>query len=113
MKQVLLLLAGIGMALTSLGQTDSTEQQSDTIRIGNMIIIKKRSKDGDNDEETRTYRRRSHKPSNISTNWGIVDLGFANYIDDTEYGTGEAATFAPGMVKDDFKLRTGKSTNVN
>jgi hypothetical protein len=113
MKQVLLLLAGIGMALTSLGQTDSTEQKSDTIRIGNMIIIKKRGNNSDSDEEARTYRRRHHKPSNISTNWGIVDLGFANYIDDTEYGTGEAAAFAPGMVKDDFKLRTGKSTNVN
>jgi hypothetical protein len=116
MKQVLLLLAGIGMALTSLGQTDSTEQKSDTIRIGNMIIIKKRGagdNDNDRDEEARRYRRRNYKPSNISTNWGIVDLGFGNYIDDTQYGTGEAATFAPGLAKDDFKLRPGKSTNVN
>src|SRR5690348_6107414 len=103
MKQVLLLLAGIGMALTSLGQTDSTEQKSDTIRIGNMIIIKKRGgneSDEDRDEEARRYRRRNYKPSNISTNWGIVDLGFANYIDDTQYGTGEAQLFAPGLAKD-------------
>jgi hypothetical protein len=115
MKQVLIILAGIGMALNALGQTDSTDQRSDTIRIGNMIIIKKggRNNDGDNDNEARTYRRRHYKPSNISTNWGIVDLGFANYIDDTKYGTGEAQLFAPGLIKDDFKLRPGKSTNVN
>lgn len=115
MKQVLLLLAGIGMALTSLAQADSTQQRSDTIRIGNMIIIKKHGGDNDNDkdEEAKTYRRRHYKPSNISTNWGIVDLGFAGYIDDTEYDLGEAQAFAPGLVKDDFKLRPGKTTNVN
>src|ERR1700754_377091 len=116
MKQVLILLAGIGMALTSLGQTDSTEQRNDTIRIGNMIIIKDRSKQKDrdyDDEDRRMRRRRSYKPSNISTNWGIVDLGFANYIDETSYGSGEAQIFAPGLEKADFKLRPGKSTNVN
>ena len=113
MKQVLILLAGIGMALTGLGQTDSTEQQTDTIRIGNMIIIKKPGNNSHNDDEARIYRRRHYKPSNISTNWGIVDIGFANYSDQTNYGTGEAAGFAPGLGKDDFKLRPGKSTNVN
>lgn len=115
MKQVLILLAGIGMAITAMGQTDSTEQKEDTIRIGNMIIIKKpgRNSDDNNNREARTYRRRNYKPSNVSTNWGIVDLGFANYDDQTIYGAGEAQTFAPDMVKDDFKLRPGKSTNVN
>lgn len=113
MKQVILLVAGISMALASLAQTDSTEKQSDTIRIGNMIIIKKHDSDGDREDRAETYRRHTYKRSNISTNWGIVDLGFGNYIDDTKYGTGEAATFAPGMGKDDFKLRAGKSTNIN
>src|SRR5688572_7542414 len=104
MKQVIIFLAGIGMALTGQAQSDTTAPKADTIRIGNMIIIKKGGKNSDEDEEARTYRRRHHKPSNISTNWGIVDLGFANYIDDTEYGTGEAQLFAPGLAKDDFKL---------
>jgi len=116
MKQVLILLAGIGMAITAMGQTDSTEQKADTIRIGNMIIIKKPGRnndDDDRDKEARIHRRRNYKPSNISTNWGIVDLGFANYDDQTNYGGPEASAFAPGLVKDDFKLRPGKSTNVN
>lgn len=115
MKQVFILLAGIGMAFNGLGQTDSTEQNADTIRIGNMIIIKKpgSNNDNDHDEEARTYRRRHARSENISTNWGILDLGFANYNDQTNYGTGEAQAFAPGMEKEDFKLRTGKSSNVN
>lgn len=113
MKQVIILLAGIGMALTGMSQTDSTEQKVDTIRIGNMIIIKKGGDRNDNDNEAKTYRRRNYKPSNISTNWGIVDLGFANYDDQTDYMGDAAQDFAPGMGKDDFKLRPGKSTNVN
>lgn len=115
MKQVLILLAGIGMATTAMGQTDSTEQKADTIRIGNMIIIKKpgRNNDDDTNKEARIHRRRNYKPSNVSTNWGIVDLGFANYDDQTIYGVGEAQDFATNMGKDDFKLRPGKSTNVN
>ena len=113
MKQVLILLAGIGMAITAMGQTDSTEQKADTIRIGNMIIIKKPGRNDDNDKEARTYRRRNYKPSNVSTNWGIVDLGFANYDDQTNYGGPEASEFAPGMVKSDFKLNPNKSSNVN
>lgn len=120
MKRITILLAGICMALTGLAQDDSTKVETDTIRVGNMIIIKRR---GQNDpperayrndrHEARTYRRNNYKPKNIETNWGIVDIGFANYRDKTEYGTGEAALFAPGLVKDDFKLIPGKSSNVS
>jgi hypothetical protein len=113
MKQVILLLTGISIAFTSLAQTDSTDQQSDTIRIGNMVIIKKHDRDRDYDSDRSGTRRYTYRRSNISTNWGIVDLGFGNYVDNTDYGTGEAASFAPGMDKDDFKLRPGKSTNIN
>jgi hypothetical protein len=110
MKQVIILLTGISMSLTGLAQTDSTEtEKSDTIRIGGMIIIKKRSRDKDKDTDAKTDERKGKK-SNISTNWWIVDLGFANYTDNTNY---PLTTFAPGLDKDDFKLRTGKSVNVN
>ncbi len=108
MKQVIILLIGISMSLTGLAQTDSTEtEKSDTIRVGGMIIIKKHSRD--KDTEVKTYHRKAKNP-NISTNWWIVDLGFANYTDNTNY---PLTTFAPGLGKDDFKLRTGKSVNVN
>lgn len=117
MKQVIILLAGICMSLTGLAQTDSTAQQGDTIRVGGMIIIKRQGHNRDRDSTARTYHRRVEKPSRISTNWWIVDLGFANYNDKTDYKSADiqnpATGFAPGLSKDNFKLRAGKSVNVN
>jgi hypothetical protein len=116
MKQVIILLTGICMSLTGLAQTDSSApQQNDTIRVGGMIIIKKQkgNKNEDGDKEAKTYRRNSGKSSRISTNWIILDLGFTNYNDQTNYSGAAAQAFAPGLDKDDFKLRTGKSVNVN
>jgi hypothetical protein len=109
------------MCLTGLAQTDSTakrnENENDTIRVGGMIIIKKRKayNDGDSTNEAKTYHRNS-KPSRVSTNWWIVDIGFANYNDQTDYKSSAIQGpdgFAPGLGKDQFKLRTGKSVNVN
>lgn len=120
MKQVLVLVAGICMYLTGLAQSDSTASgQSDTIRVGGMIIIKKHKGNTCNDDnnQAKTYRRKSDKSSRISTNWLIVDLGFANYNDQTDYKSAAIQDintgFAPGLGKDHFKLRTGKSVNVN
>ena len=52
MKRIAILLTGICFALTATAQTDTSKaEQSDTIRIGSMIIIKRgdsQSK-GDND----------------------------------------------------------------
>jgi cytochrome c-type biogenesis protein CcmE len=122
MKQVITLLAGISMCLTGLAQTDSTrtdstETESDTIRVGGMIIIKKHDRDKNNKSvEVKTYHRKGNS-SRISTNWWIVDLGFNNYTDNTDYTSASMQNpvtgFAPGLDKDDFKLRTGKSINVN
>src|SRR5450432_63200 len=53
------------------------------------------------------------KPSNLSTNWLVVDLGFANYTDNTNYAGGAAQNFAPGGTSDWFKLKNNKSVDVN
>ena len=108
MKQGITLLAGIIMFTTGMAQTDSTKKESDTIKVGGMIITKEG--DGDKNVEIEVKVHHRSKPSNISTNWFIVDLGFANYTDNTGYPVND---FAPGLDKDDFKLRTGKSVNVN
>lgn len=118
MKRMLTLLAGIGMACTAMAQTDSTQApKSDTIRIGKMIIVRSGGANGsakeDNDRErTRIYRRK-YKPSNISTNWLILDLGFTNFNDQTNYSSVEAQAFAPLSNEDWFKLKAVKSSNVN
>lgn len=51
------------------------------------------------------------------TIWWIVDLGFANYKDNTNYtNTGSYLVNRPGypaLDKNDFKLKAGKRVNVN
>lgn len=115
MKTILLALVALGGAITTFAQTDTTgtaNNKADTIKIGGMIIIRKPgSKEISRDSTYTTHRRK--QLSNVSTNWFIVDLGFVNYNDKTNYASAAAQQFAPGSNKDWFNLRTGKSVNVN
>lgn len=114
MKRHVLALFATGLALTSFAQTDSTAQKSDTIRIGGMIIIKKPGQKGNENREVIISNRR-RSTSNVSTNWWIVDLGFANWKDETNYAQARQSGFVTSDVtsKDNLKLRSGKSVNVN
>ena len=111
---------------TSAAKSNTTklpEEKNDTIRIGNIVIIK----NGGNHVESNSRntkinmgRNRHKKLSNISTNWGIIDFGFANYSDKTNYA---AATANQSLVNapnsnfplgaSDFKLKANKSIDVN
>jgi hypothetical protein len=116
MHKLYVLLAGVCMATGTMAQTDTTKPapHSDTVRVGNLIIIKNgpRREEG-NDTLHVSYHHRHHKSENVSTNWGIVDLGFSNYTDKTNYAGAGAQAFAPGSNGDWFSLRYGKSVNVN
>jgi hypothetical protein len=129
MKKFTLLMAIVLTGLYSNAQTEVTVvadttnpvAKSDTIRIGNILIIKKGDKNSPAAErETNiTMGRREAKKTNskVSTNWGVIDIGFSNYIDETDYAnTGSYLVNRPGSPafgKGDFKLRTGKSVNLN
>ena len=116
MKTFVLAALLTGITLTSFAQTDTTATPaSDTIRIGGMIIIKKPGKDGNESREVIISNRRRTRLSNLSTNWWIVDLGFANYKDETNYPAAQQSGFVTSSIgsKDQLKLRTGKSVNVN
>lgn len=112
-------MSGICFALSGLAQTDTTvtRQEGDTIKVGNMIIIRKGGSkgDGNNNNEPRIHRRKNnYRSSNLSTNWGIVDIGFANFRDETNYAAAQSAGFLdPKVGADQFDLRGGKSVNVN
>jgi hypothetical protein len=106
--------------MTGFAQTDSTRRQKpDTIKIGGMVIIREAGSDNDTlkkkDRGIRFGSRRTHdKPSNISTNWWILDLGFSNFSDKTNYAAAQASGFTgPGVGEDQFELRAGKSRSVN
>jgi hypothetical protein len=122
-----LLVAGMGFA-----QTDTTSKNVDTVKVGNFIIIKKKNsgnttsaEDNSNNNRRSGYEyrieRKPRRRSNISTNWWILDLGFANMRDKTDYAAANAAggfykTIRPanGAVdQNSNKLITGKSSNVN
>jgi hypothetical protein len=120
MKRLLLATIALSGAMACFAQ-DSTgtekeksvnEEKVDTIRVGGMVIIKKKGEGdhGHNNVVIVDHHRR--KPSNISTNWIILDLGFANVNDNTNYASAEAQAFAPGITKENLKLKS-KSNNVN
>ncbi len=123
MKKLTLLLATVIFCASAFAQTDTTfkPKKSDTMRIGNIVIIKRGGKRSGTDSSgtTITMGRSydSKKKSRVTTNWGVVDLGFSNYSDKTDYTT--AGNYlvnrpgAPAFSKDDFKLNNGKSINVN
>ncbi|HAO47205.1 MAG TPA: outer membrane beta-barrel protein [Ferruginibacter sp.] len=115
MKRLTLLLAAGFLCLTV-----SAQKPKDTIRIGGMVIVKEGKTNGSKDKGVKVQRDYSPKKlRNVSTNWGIVDLGFSNYEDKTNYGAAGIGGYLvnrpgyPALGKSDFKLRTGKSINVN
>lgn len=116
MKKLILLLATAAICLNLTAQDEPGKKETDTIRVGGMIIVKKGKNDG-GVSITRKSDEKKRKKTNISTNWGVVDIGFANYNDNTNYATaGNYLVNRPGfpnLDKNDFKLRTGKSVNVN
>lgn len=117
MKKIWTLGLALSFALLGFSQTDSTVKKTntekvDTIKIGSIIIINKEGKDDDIAIKIGA-RKTTYKPSNLRTNWWIVDLGFANYNDQTNYASTSVQQFAPGSNEDWFNLKNGKSTNVN
>ena len=128
MKRLAYLLAIVWVAGTGFAQTDTTGKNTDTVRVGNFIIIKK-NKDNSVSEDDKSRRnnnfdfkieRRPRRRSNVSTNWWIMDIGFANMRDNTNYASAAAGSYfktlrtADGPVtQNSYKLITGKSSNVN
>ena len=120
MKRIFTLVVILCTALSGFSQVDTTGQnESDTIKVGGMIIIRK---PGGQREIVRTkkekdsiiHRRNYSKPANVSTNWWILDLGFSNYNDKSDYVNSMASGFTgAGVNEETMKVKTFKSRNVN
>jgi len=121
MKRIFTLCAALCTMMTCFSQTDTTGTKNnppayDTIRIGGIVIVRKagsKDKEISKDDEYKMRNRRTTKPSNLTTNWWIFDIGFSNYTDNTDYSSTGAQGYAPGSNKSWFALRNGKSRNVN
>lgn len=132
MKQLYLLTAFFCLSQTLSAQLSDTARKSgtDTLRVGNIVILTK----GDHDQPASDsvkrekdksfsirFGRKSKKAlSNISTNWLILDLGFNNFNDQTNYAAAKAGNYIVDnpasnfpISASDFQLRASKSINVN
>jgi len=96
--------------VTCMTTTGFAQKEADTIKVGGMIIIRKA---GSKNKEDKMPERKYKKPSNIKTNWWVVDFGFSNYKDNTNYNSTSAQQYAPGSNSTWFDLRNSKSINVN
>jgi len=118
MKKSILILTIVCTAISGFAQTDTTQanNKNDTVRIGGMIILKKENPN-ENNRVTISVRNRRHQDhSNISTASFVFDIGFANWTDKTNYANAIAnnnLVGTPDLGANDFKLRTGKSVNIN
>ncbi len=121
MKRFYLLAALCAITFTGFAQitpaTDSAynPKNNDTIRIGSILIIKKNK--GQKNASTQVLTNSKKKNSRLSTNYGSLDFGFSNWDDNSNYG-GVNSFFAnrpgsPALSGSDFKLRGGKSININ
>lgn len=129
MKRMVMAIA----AVMAIGSTMAQKKESDTIKVGNYVIIKN-SKEQDEEDSIRRERNRKtldfeiefnanprrRNLRNVSTNWGILDIGFANYRDQTLYPYAQGGTYLrqlrlqDGLVDENSnKLNITKSSNVN
>ena len=128
MKKSLLVWTAMLFAGTAMAQPDSTKKENDkvdTIRIGGMIIIKKKgdneTSNPENDKDFNIeWNRHRNRNKNVETYYMVMDFGFANFTDKTNYASPEARGYAktirPGeapFTSSDFKLRNFKSNNFN
>ena len=103
----------------------------DTVKLGRLRIIKSQDsnykkdwesmiEEGDFDNTKITIARTPKKLKNTETNWWILDIGFANFVDKSPTLYWLAANpnslpFYPGpvMSPENFTLNNRKATNVN
>jgi len=128
MKQLLFFIAFTQCSLIAIAQKDSS--RVDTVHVGNFIIVKKNKgattnttnsimKDWDKTVDI-TIVKRHRTNNNNSTNWWIMDLGFANVRDNTDYTSAQSGTYFKTFRTQDgkpnqntYQLNTGKSSNLN
>lgn len=118
MKKIFLFLFAFTSAYISFAQTpipaDSAYKKNDTLRIGNILIIKINT--GAKKPDV-VLKKTELRDSRFSTEYAILDFGITNFIDRTNYAA--AGTYivnrpgSPQISEADFRLRGGKSININ
>lgn len=90
--------------------------QPDTLEIGGVIVIRDNAPDPSLKNETKGFLKKlssGANPKAIKTQWGIVDIGISNYVDNTIYNSSEAQSYAPNANEEWMGIKPFKSRNVN
>ncbi|MBP6430296.1 MAG: hypothetical protein KA319_00840 [Ferruginibacter sp.] len=116
MRKLITTILFIGTIFSASAQTDTIIVNQDTIRLGGFrVITKEKGKEVDI-VMGRTSKQRKRN-ENINTNWLILDAGFNNFIDNTNYAlAGNSVVNKPGtplIDKNAMALNGGKSLNLN
>lgn len=128
MKKLLLILMAYAATNTVFAQADTNN--TDTIKVGNYVIVKnnKNLADGDTSNSKKNKKsvnidirigEKKSKNKNISTNWWVFDLGFTNLRDETNYATAQDGSYfqanpgTPKVSASNMNLINNKSSNVN
>jgi hypothetical protein len=123
MKKIFVILALLCTAVRGFSQQDSTKNEKKDNPMHHHHNHDGKWDDMDDNDcvgmmppwpmPPHMHRNNHIKPSNLSTNWLIVDLGFTNYNDKTNYAGATAQAFAPGSQPYWFSLKNNKSVDVN
>lgn len=108
-------MAGFAQDTTTVeikSSSDTSHSTPDTLRIGSMVIIKKRDFPSDKDHHEWHHQ---HKNNRLQTSWLLLDLGYSNFDDQTNYSSPEMAAYTGNVPfnANDFNLRNGKCFNIN
>jgi hypothetical protein len=112
MKREFIIMGLLCFSLAGFAQQDSTANL-DKSNLGDTVSNPGHMKTDHDWHQWHMHYPKHIKPANLSTNWLVVDLGFSNFNDRTNYSGAEAQAFAPGAAENWFHLRTSKSVNVN
>ncbi|MBL7700117.1 MAG: outer membrane beta-barrel protein [Chitinophagaceae bacterium] len=113
MKQVFTLLAFVCLAMEGIAQDTTTVPDKDTIRVGNIIIVRS-GKDRGRTYYDSSEHRFKRTQSNVTTNWFVTDIGVNQVNDKTNYAQAIANGYLPAGANENwFDQRFIKSTNVN
>lgn len=87
---------------------------ADTLEIGGVTVIR------DNEPYKEEPKKKLFKsinskkrPRNVVTEWGMIDIGMSNFVDNTNYSDLDAQAYAPGSNEQWFATKGFKSRNVN
>lgn len=135
MKRALLLILITAACFNGMAQSDTIIVKSDTLKVGDMVIVADTIKMGnmiivnqrggkyshknneDSGEVNVVHISKQHRENSTSRDL-VLDLGFANFDDHTNYANATAQNYLvnkPGTTLGaaDFKLKQVKSSNVN